>query len=331
MLDWQIMSVRRHLGLLLATGLLAIAPSQLAYPQQPKPGDPQASKPPGLILKIAAPNSAGVSAPPKIEQLSDLASRLLHYTSDAGCTRSDCKILVTNFVFPDGNTSAYGNRLADALSSLIAQQDKTIEVVNRKLFHDLLQEQRISSKLQNSESGARWLGTQLNATLVLVGETKKIQNDLVEVSGRFLNVNDENRIGPSAEVNLLVDQVGDLLATHGLLPLPLLPPLPETLVGEKIYRAGLEVSVPSCNSTPNPPSTEAASRANFSGTIFAEGVVAADGTMKAARIVQGAPFGLDEAVIKALRTWKCNPGTLEGKPVATLIPIEVTIRIFRQH
>ena len=325
------MTVPRHFCLLGAVGFLSFAAFQSAYPQQPAPSGPHASKPPGLILKVAPPNSAGDSAPPKIEQLSDLASRLLRYTSDAGCKKNDCKILVTNFVFPDGNTSAYGNRLADDLSSLIAQLDKTIGMVDRKLLQDLLQEQRISSKLQNSESGARWLGTELNATLVLVGEVKKIENALVEVSGRFLNVNDENRIGPSAEVNLLVDQVGEFLPTDGLLPLPLLPLLPATLVGEKIYRAGLEISVPSCNSTTNAPSTEAASRANFSGTIFAEGVVGADGAMKAVRIVKGAPFGLDEEVIKALRTWKCNPGTLEGKPVATLIPIEVTIRTFRQH
>lgn len=91
------------------------------------------------------------------------------------------------------------------------------------------------------------------------------------------------------------------------------------------------MTLPSCHHTPNPPSTEASSRANFSGTILIEGVVGIDGAMKAVRIVQGAPFGLNETVLETIKSWKCKPATLEGKPVASFVPIEVTIRTFPQH
>jgi protein TonB len=77
---------------------------------------------------------------------------------------------------------------------------------------------------------------------------------------------------------------------------------------------------------PNPDYTEAAREAGFSGIVTAEGVVGSDGLVKAVRIVKGAPFGIDEAVIKTVSTWKCKPAMLEGKPVPTIVPLEMNFR-----
>jgi TonB-like protein len=269
MLDYKTMLVRRHLGILLAAGLLSLADTRLSYPQEPKPDDPQAKKPPRLILKSAPSNSAGDSAPPKIEQLSDLASRLLHYTGDAGCQKGACKVLVTDFVFPDGTTVPNGVQWADELALLFADQKNSIQVIDRSLFKDFWEKARISAKLQNSEPVARC---------------------------------------------------------------SILPPFPDTIDGEKVYHAGTQgVSVPICYYTPNPPSTEASRRANFSGTLLIEGVVGVDGTMRALRIVQGAPFGLNETALETFKSWKCKPATFEGKPVATIVPIEEKIQTSPQH
>jgi hypothetical protein len=279
-----------------------------------------------IVRQSTAENPAALAT----EHLEDLASRLLHHASDAECI-GPCIILVTNFVFPDGSTSAYGKWVADKLSSLFASNDQVLGIVDRRAFENILQKDRISSKLQNSESVASWLGQELSAMVVVVGEVKKIRNDFVEVSARFVNAANPNLIGPSAEVILFVERPAELSPTDGLLPLPLLPPLSGTLSDLKVYRMGQDVSSPTCYFMPNPPMSAAGMRAKFNGTLIAEGIVGTDGTIKGAQIVQGAPYGLVENTLTTLKTWKCNPGMLEGKPVATLVPFEVTFRTFQQH
>src|SRR6266852_2771504 len=290
------MTVPRHLRLLLAAGLLLFAGSPSAYPQQPAPHNSATKKPPGIILKSATSNSAGESSPPKIEHLSDLASRLLQYTGDAGCQKGNCKILVTNFILTTGDAgcqkgnckilvtnfilttgdagcqkgnckipatnfilatgyaSPYGIQAADELAQEIARQDKTVQIIDRKLFKDQLHQleaEQIPINILNSENVARWLGLKLGATIVLVGTAKGIvDSNIVEVSARFLNSQDVNKIGPSAEANLAPSET---LPDLSPITPPQLPPLPESLHGERVYRAGVNgVGTPWCDYMPSP-------------------------------------------------------------------------------
>jgi|SRR5580692_3032264 TonB family protein len=330
MLDWRIMSAPHRLGLFLAVGFLSFADSQLAYSQQPKPSDSQPSKPAGLILKRTQSNSGADSGPPKIEQLSDLVSRLLHYTGDAGCKKGDCKILVTNFILTTGYASPYGIQAADELALELARQDKAIQVIDRNLFKVQLQqleEERIPIDILNSENVARWLGLKFGATIVLVGTARGLLNsNAVELSARFLNSLDVNKIGPSAEVNLAPSES---LPDLSPIALPQLSPLPESFQGEQVYRAGVNgVGLPSCDYMPNPNYSDDARTFRFSGTILIEGIVRPDGTVRSFRFVRGAPYGLNQATVRALNTWRCKPATLEGKPVPVFVPFEVTLRLF---
>lgn len=117
----------------------------------------------------------------------------------------------------------------------------------------------------------------------------------------------------------------DFTPLSGLPAPPPLPPFPDTINGEKVYRAGIEgVGLPSCYYMPNPPYTEAAKEVGYSGIIIVEGAVGSDGLVRAVRIVKGAPFGLNEAVVHTVSTWKCKPAMLDGKSVATVVPFEVS-------
>ena len=298
------------------------------FSQQPQEA-PQERKP--LILRPLPPGaSANDSGVVEIGHLEDLASRLLHHAPDAGCQPGDCTILVTDFVFPDGFTSPNGIQWANQLSTLFASSEKHFHVVDRSLFKAFLEKERISAKLQNSEGTARWLGKQFNAKVVLVGHTRHIKDNIVELSARFLNVNDDNLIGPSSEADLLVEQSPTTLhPTDGLAPRPPLLPIPNTVNGEKVYQAGVSgAGYPTCEYMPNPPYTEAAREAHFTGTVIAEGVVGSDGALRALRIVKGAPFGLNEEVIKTMSTWRCKPAMLDGKPIATFVSLEANFRLF---
>jgi len=302
---------------------LALLEGALVVPvsgQQPEE-KPQAHKP--LVLRPIPSNSTtNDSGPIEIENLEVLASRLLHHAPDAGCHPVGCKILVTDFVFPDGSTFPNGIWWADEISKLFETQRWT--VADRTLLRDLLQKEGISAKAANTEPAARWLGKKFDATVVLVGQAKIVGSDVVELSARFLSVNDKFLIGPISDVNLLVGQAAGNPSPADLLPYQKpLPPFPDTVNGEKVYRGGVQgVGLPSCSYMPNPPYTEDAREAQFSGSVTAEAAVGSDGVVRAIRIVKGAPFGLGEQFARTLSTWKCKPAEMNGRPVATIVTFE---------
>ena len=300
--------------------------------------NPAGRKP--LVLKPGpADASEKDSGPITIENLQDLASRLLHHAPDAGCHPDNCRILVTNFVSPDGSAFPNGIQWSDDLSSVFANKEKAIQVVDRTLFKNLLQTEGISAKLQKSEPAARWLGKQFNATVVLVGQARMIKEAIVELSARFLNVNEDNLIGPSSEVNLqLTSSMADFSSLSGLTSPPPypppLPPFPDTVNGEKVYQmgaGGVGVGIPNCYYMPSPKMTADARSVGFSGSVVVEGAVGTDGAVRAVRIVKGAPFGLGEELVKAVETWKCKPAFLDGSPVAVVVQFEVNYRSNPAH
>jgi TonB family protein len=61
---------------------------------------------------------------------------------------------------------------------------------------------------------------------------------------------------------------------------------------------------------PDPEYPEIARRMNLTGTVRVEIVIAADGTIKSARVMGGHPV-LADAVQKALKKWKYAPGAAE--------------------
>ena len=61
---------------------------------------------------------------------------------------------------------------------------------------------------------------------------------------------------------------------------------------------------------------------------MAEAIVTQDEMVKDPIILKGLPGGLSESMIAALKTWRCKPALMDGKPVATANQFEVTFRLF---
>jgi hypothetical protein len=240
---------------------------------------------------------------------------------------------VANFILTTGYASPYGIQAADDLALEFARQDKTIQLIDRNLYKNLmkqLEDERVPINILNCEDVARWLGRKLGATIVLVGTARGIlDTNAVELSARFVNVLDKDKIGPSAEVNLAPSES---LPDLSPIALPQLPPLPDRLEGEPVYRAGTNgVGMPSCFYMPNPPYTEDARAFHFSGTILILGLVKVDGTLEVIKFQRGAPYGLDESALRTINQWKCKPAILDGKPVAVIVPFEVTFQLFGKN
>jgi TonB family protein len=269
-------------------------------------------------------------SPPLEGALQSLATQILQQAKKVRCHIGNCRILVTNFVLPDGHASPGGLQLADALSAQLSQVEKTSAVIDRSLFQSFLQRERLSAQLQNEEPVACWLARELKADAVIVGETTKTADNAIGLSVRLLNANEEKEKTLSLEARLPnAAAQADLSPTDTL---PRLPSLSNTLNGEKVYREGAQgVGLPRCPYAPEPEYTQDARASHFSGTVLLEGIIGTDGKIHALRIVKGAPYGLNHATLMTLRTWKCTPAELNGKPVSSVSPIEVSFAIGGKH
>ncbi len=74
-----------------------------------------------------------------------------------------------------------------------------------------------------------------------------------------------------------------------------------------------------------PSYTAEAMRAKVQGSVMVQAVVREDGTVGQVRVLRSLDrtFGLDEEAIEAVRHWRFNPGTRQGRRVAVIVEIEL--------
>lgn len=73
-----------------------------------------------------------------------------------------------------------------------------------------------------------------------------------------------------------------------------------------------------------PEYTEEARRAGVNADVVIKLVVGEDGAAREIRVVRGAGFGLDENAVRAIEGWHFDPGSKDGKPIAS--PTRLTVR-----
>jgi len=276
----------------------------------PKPG--QSTNP--LVAKRAGtfPQKRSDPEPERVPDFAALATKLLEYAKLLGCTEKDCKIFVTNFVLPDGNTSEYGMQLADELSKKMASQRSGFRIVDHDLLQDFLIKDRIPVKSVNA-AVIRAFASASQARFVVRGSTTKIKDGSVLISADLLELTDKEWNGYSVATDLTVPKEG-----HMMWPSEPFGPLPAIALADKggvLYQAGTDgVSLPSCTSMPNPPYSEEARRFAMSGFILAEAIVTTEGRLENVRIINGLPGGLNGQTITTLGTWRCKPAVKDGHP-----------------
>jgi protein TonB len=99
-------------------------------------------------------------------------------------------------------------------------------------------------------------------------------------------------------------------------------------VGGGVFRVGGGISAPRPISTPDPEYTEAARQAKYQGTCILGLIVDADGHPRDIRITRGIGLGLDEKAIAAVKQWQFQPAMKDGHPVAVLISVEVSFKLY---
>jgi protein TonB len=98
--------------------------------------------------------------------------------------------------------------------------------------------------------------------------------------------------------------------------------------GDSPVRVGGNVKAPVVIEPRTQPNyTEVARKARIAGIVIIEAVIDRNGNVTDARVIKGLPMGLDEEALRAIRSWKFKPGTLNGQPVPVYYNLTVNFRL----
>ncbi|MFV2071025.1 MAG: energy transducer TonB [Thermoanaerobaculales bacterium] len=123
------------------------------------------------------------------------------------------------------------------------------------------------------------------------------------------------------------DEDIDFVADDNLvLGVPDAPPAPEP-EGPIRFVVGGNITEPKRLSGPNPTYPEAARRARIQGVVVLECTIGKDGRVIRAKVLRGLPLGLTESAQDAVRKWRFQPSTLNGKPVEVLYILTVRFNL----
>jgi TonB family protein len=95
-----------------------------------------------------------------------------------------------------------------------------------------------------------------------------------------------------------------------------------------IYQVGGAVLAPKVIHGPAPKYTYAARRARLEGDCILELVVDVQGRPQDIRVKNGLSKGLDKNALKAVKKYRFKPATMNGKPVAVQIDLDILFRIY---
>ena len=99
---------------------------------------------------------------------------------------------------------------------------------------------------------------------------------------------------------------------------------------EVVYEVGLgsDVKPPKAVYQPNPEYVDKARREKINGVVVLAMIVTAEGKVRDVKVIKSLDAGLDKQAIAAVRTWKFEPATRAGKPVAVHLKTEVDFRLY---
>jgi TonB family protein len=271
---------------------------------------------------------------PQSESLRNFTAQVLKDAPEVGCLAHECKILVVDFNMPKGVNPVYGSALADELSRRLADSQKEVQVFNRDLLRTYAAITNPSSTLPKSADEARDFARGFGANAVAFGIATKLPDNSLKLSIHLLNVKDasvsrtEDVIVPPPPASL--PQPNEITPRANPSEPSGANPNPHPSANRKFAVPGKNgVSSPTCYFMPNPPYTQEAREAKFSGVISVEGVVGVDGRVTNTFILKRVGLGLDNNIVKTMQTWKCKPANgPSGQPVATLVMFEIHFRLY---
>jgi len=97
---------------------------------------------------------------------------------------------------------------------------------------------------------------------------------------------------------------------------------------DTVYAVGNGVTAPRAVYIPDPQYTESARQKKIKGTVIVATIVTAEGQVRDLKVIKSLDPGLDKQAIAAVSTWRFEPATKDGKPVAVHLAVQVTFRLY---
>lgn len=106
-----------------------------------------------------------------------------------------------------------------------------------------------------------------------------------------------------------------------------IPEGPPPTEPEGPIQVGGDVKAPARIYDPHPQYTEIARKARIQGIVIVQATIDKGGNVTDAKILKGLPMGLDKEALEAVRKWKFEPATLNGKPVAVYYNLTINFTL----
>lgn len=97
---------------------------------------------------------------------------------------------------------------------------------------------------------------------------------------------------------------------------------------DQVYEVGNGVKAPKGVYMPNPEYAESARKKKINGNVALAMIVTAEGKVRDLKIIKSLDKDLDKQAFAAVSTWKFEPASKDGKPVAVHLSTEVTFRLY---
>jgi TonB family protein len=120
------------------------------------------------------------------------------------------------------------------------------------------------------------------------------------------------------------EEIPQVVPDDAIFGVPEAPPPP---VEEGPIRVGGKIKEPKKLFEIKPIYPEIARKARIEGVVILECTIDKTGNVKDIKVLRGLPMGLTEAAVNAVKQWRYEPSTLNGKPVEVLMTVTVTFRL----
>lgn len=274
---------------------------------------------PSALLRVgilfASPLLCATITLAQFSKLDDLASQLTKELKPF----KPIVVAVVDFRPADGSTVPQGHYFAWILSSYLQERAKNkFAVANHFDFDKDLANLNISPSALVPGQALESVTPYLGIDFVVTGTIEKRDNSYVlEIVP--LRISGEKYLGQLVAA-ISVTEFLDSFIT----PLPADVP---RLSGKNL---SADLILPSCLHCPDPSYDELARREKIQGTCIMEVLISENGDAKQIRPVKLFGYGLDEKAFETLKTWKFRPAKSrkDGTPVPSIVPVEVTFRLF---
>ena len=225
-------------------------------------------------------------------------------------------VAVVDFRPPYGADKVQAHYLAWLLSNTInADGKKKFAIADHKAFDDDLASLHLTPEALIPGDSLRAAAPRVGADLLIIGTLDKRGNSyFLQITP--VRVADSETFPPLSATFASTEFFESMLT-----------PFPADAHRLKGRPEG-SYSMPSCIHCPDPSYTDPARQAKINGTSIFEVLISTSGEAAQLRPVKMLGYGLDEKAFEAIKRWKFRPATKDGSPVAVVVPIEVTFRIY---